>query len=129
MVRRKRKAVSFDAMVKFFIRNYDIPTKKDMEILNGRLERIENYIMMQPAARRSSGAAKKKSGGRTIKARSAMTASDRVYNFIKRSGSGLKFADIKAKTAYEEKKLRNIIFRLHSTQRIKRVSRGLYTAP
>ena len=128
MARRKRKAVSFDAMVKFFIRNYDIPTKKDMEILNNRLERIEKYIMAQTATGRSGGAAKKKAGLRTTKSRSAMTASDRVYNFIKRSKSGLKIADIKAKTDYDDKKLRNIIFRLHNMKRIKRVSRGVYTA-
>jgi hypothetical protein len=128
MTRRKRKAVSFDAMVKFFIRNYDIPTKKDIDTLNNRLERIEKYIMSQTAARRSGGAAKKKSGPMTIKSRSAMTASDRVYNFIKRSRSGLKIEDIKAKTGYEDKKLRNIIFRLHSMKRIRRVSRGVYTA-
>ena len=128
MARRKRKAVSFDAMVKFFIRNYDIPTKKDMEILNNRLERIEKYIMAQTATGRSGVAAKKKAGLRTTKSRSAMTASDRVYNFIKRSKSGLKIADIKAKTDYDDKKLRNIIFRLHNMKRIKRVSRGVYKA-
>ena len=128
MVRRKRKSVSFDAMVKFFIRNYDIPTKKDIDTLNDRLERIEKYLMTPPAARRSGAAAKNKSGGGTIKNRSAMTASDSVYNFIKRASGGLNFAEIKAKTGFEEKKLRNIIFRLHSTQRIKRISRGVYTA-
>ena len=126
MTRRKRKAVSFDAMVKFFIRNYDIPTKKDIDILNTRLERIEKYIMTQSATRRSGSAAKKKSGLGRIKSRSAMTASDRVYNVIKRSRGGLKIADIKAKTGYEDKKLRNIIFRLYSMKQIKRVSRGVY---
>lgn len=128
MTRRKRKSVSFDAMVKFFIRNYDIPTKKDIDTLHNRLERIEKYIMAQSVTRGSGGAAKKKPGLQTTKSRSAMTASDRVYNFIKRSRSGLKIADIKAKTNYDDKKLRNIIFRLHSMQRIKRVSRGVYTA-
>ena len=31
MVRKKGKAISFDAMVKFFMQNYDIPTKKDVD--------------------------------------------------------------------------------------------------
>jgi hypothetical protein len=30
MQKRKGKAVSFDAMVKFFMQNYNIPTKKDV---------------------------------------------------------------------------------------------------
>ena len=127
MARRKRKAVSFDAMVKFFIRNYDIPTKKDIDMLNDRLDRIEKVIMAQSGAQRSGGSAKKKLGVSAKKTRSAMTASDRVYDFFKRSGSGLKIADIKAKTGYDDKKLRNIIFRLHSMKRIKRISRGVYT--
>jgi hypothetical protein len=128
MARRKRKAVSFDAMVKFFIRNYDIPTKKDIDTLNKRLERIEKYIMAQSNSRGSIGAARKKLGMGTKNRRSATTASDRVYTFFKRSKRGLKIADIKAKTGYDDKKLRNIIFRLHSMKRIKRVSRGVYTA-
>jgi hypothetical protein len=128
MTRKKRKAVSFDAMVKFFIRNYDIPTKKDIDILMDRLDRIETVIMAQTGTPRSGGAAKKRLGVGTGKKRSAVTASDRVYGFFEGSKRGLRIADIKAKTGYDDKKLRNIIFRLHSTKRIKRVSRGVYTA-
>ena len=128
MTRRKRKAVSFDAMVKFFIRNYDIPTRKDIDVLNARLERIERLIVAQPAARRNVGALKRPAGNGKIGNRSALAASDEVLNIMKQTQNGLKFADIRAKTGYDEKKLRNIIFRLHSTKRIRRVSRGVYIA-
>jgi hypothetical protein len=128
MARRKRKTVSFDAMVKFFIRNYDIPTRKDIDVLNHRLEKIEKLIMLQPMTRRSAGMAKKQAEDPGIKGRSAVAASDEVLNIMKNDKKGLNFAEIKAKTGYEEKKLRNIIFRLHSTHRIKRVSRGVYIA-
>lgn len=126
MTRRKRKTVSFDAMVKFFIRNYDIPTKKDVDILVKRLERIEKLMLTQPVARRSAGAGSRQTA--KAEGRTAATASDTVFEVIKRTKNGVKFADIQAKTGYEEKKLRNVIFRLHSTKRIKRVSRGVYTA-
>jgi hypothetical protein len=36
------------------------------------------------------------------------------------------FADIKSRTGYEEKKLRNIIFRLNKIGKIKRKERGVY---
>ena len=44
--------------------------------------------------------------------------------FPKRVG----FADIRAKTGYGEKKVRNTIYRLHSMGKITRKSRGLYVA-
>ncbi len=37
MKRGKHKAVTFDAMVKFFIHQYDIPTKRDIDKLHTRL--------------------------------------------------------------------------------------------
>ena len=45
MAKRKRKAISFDAMIKFFIQQYDIPTKKDiarMKTILTEKARLEN---------------------------------------------------------------------------------------
>ena len=42
MTRKKRKPASFDAMVKLFIRNYDIPTRKDVDMLMAKLDRLGN---------------------------------------------------------------------------------------
>ena len=44
MQKRKGKAVSFDAMVKFFMQNYNIPTKKDVDRLMAKLDRLENLL-------------------------------------------------------------------------------------
>jgi len=44
MTRRKGKSVSFDAMVKFFMQYYNIPTKKDIEKLIERMDRLEKVI-------------------------------------------------------------------------------------
>ncbi len=128
MVKGKRKTVTFDAMIKFFMQHYDIPTKKDVEKIHARLDKLEKLIRSgQSKSRRiASGKAGAKS---TAKRGTRMpTASDRVYAIIKRSRKGLNIADIKRKTDYDDKKLRNILFRLHSLKRIKRVSRGIYTA-
>lgn len=125
MAKRKGKSVSFDAMVKFFMQSYNIPTRKDVEKLMMRLDRLETLIK----TRNSVGARGRFS--RRIAAgggRGGKTASDTVLDIVKRSRNGVGFADIQGKTGYDEKKLRNIIFRLNKLERIKRKSRGLYVA-
>jgi hypothetical protein len=126
MTRKKRKPASFDAMVKLFIRNYDIPTRKDVDVIMAKLDRIESLIKSGTL----SGEAR--AGTETIAQRrknsKAGTASETIYQIIKRSRAGVGFADIRAKTGYGEKKVRNTIYRLHSMGKITRKSRGLYVA-
>ena len=125
MVKGKHKTVTFDAMVKFFLQQYNIPTKKDVEKLHTRLDRLEKLIRTTQGktARRVPG---KTGTAKTKKGKDSLTASDVVYGIIKRSKKGLKISDIKLKTEFEDKKLRNILFRLHDLGRIKRISRGVY---
>jgi hypothetical protein len=121
MAKRKGKSVSFDAMVKFFMHNYNIPTRKDVERLHARLDRIERLIV-------SGGTAKmrKPTGGKTGTKQPNITASDVVLEVIQRYRDGVGFSDIRMQTGFGEKKLRNIIFRLSKLGRIKRKSRGIY---
>ena len=123
MARRKGKSVSFDAMIKFFIQNYNIPTKKDIEKLMARMDRLETLINTLAVSGKDGrvsdrGIAKNKASG--------MTASDIVLDVIKRSKKGVGFAYIQSKTGFGDKKLRNIIFRLHKLCKITRKSRGIY---
>ena len=122
MPRKKGKGISFDAMVKFFMQNYNIPTKKDVDRIIAKLDRLENLIM---AGMASGGYPLKGQMGRR---KTAVTAVDMVFETIKRSRKGLGFADIQAKTGFGEKKIRNIIFRLNKIGKIKRISRGIYVA-
>jgi uncharacterized Ntn-hydrolase superfamily protein len=116
MPRRKGKSISFDAMVKFFMNHYEIPTKHDVEKLLARLDRLESLLMAAPAAGRAKGPQR----------RATVPAADAVLDAIKRSKQGLKFVDIRAKTGFADKKIRNIIFRLNKLGKIKRHSRGVY---
>jgi aspartate aminotransferase-like enzyme len=122
MPKRKGKTISFDAMVKFFMQNYNIPTKKDVDRLMAKLDRLENLMKATMAA----GGYPVKARGRRRKA--AVTAVDMVFDVIKRSRQGLGFADIQARTGFGDKKIRNIIFRLNKIGKIKRKSRGIYVA-
>jgi hypothetical protein len=121
MSRKKGKTISFDAMVKFFMQNYDIPTKKDVDKLMAKLDLLENLIRQTASGTNNvtSGASRR---------RTAMTAVDIVLDTIKQAKQGLGFAEIQAKTGFDEKKIRNIIFRLNKTGKIKRKRRGIYIA-
>ena len=61
MARRKGKSVSFDAMIKFFMRNYDIPTKRDIDKILARIDQLEVLIKKtSPPSRVKGGVGKKR---------------------------------------------------------------------
>jgi hypothetical protein len=116
MVKRKG-SIGLDAMVRFFMHKYEIPTTRDLEKLNAQLDRLEALMCAAP---------RKRKGAR--QGNGVVSAGDEVLKTIKQSKQGLKFADIQAKTGFPDKKIRNIIFRLNKLSKIKRHSRGLYIA-
>jgi len=122
MAKKRRKAISFDAMVKFFIQQYDIPTKQDVIKLMERIDRLEKLIKASAlqGKGRSAIAGKGKSGTSMVK------SIDVVYDVICKFKEGVDFEGIKTATGYDDKKIRNIIFRLHKLKKISRKSRGIY---
>ena len=129
MAMKKRKQVSFDAMVKFFMQYYNIPTRKDIDKLMAKMDRLEQLIKMSAPSgtgRRVSGRTTAK--GKALTTKTAMTSSDKALEVIKRFRNGVGFADIQERTGFEDKKLRNIIYRLHKVDKIVRKSRGVYIA-
>lgn len=122
MTRKKGKSVSFDAMVKFFIQNYNIPTKNDLDKLQTRLDQIER--LLRSGGTRERLAAKSKGAAKN----GTVTALDTVFDIIQKAPEGSSFKDIQNKTGYDDKKIRNVIFRLNKMEKIKRKSRGIYVA-
>lgn len=129
MPKKRGKSISFDAMIKFFMQNYNIPTKSDVEKLIVRMDRLEELIKaMVVSGRRTRTVRTNGAKTGTANGSSVKTASDSVLEVIKASRDGIDFADIRQRIGYEEKKLRNIIFRLNKTGKIRRIRRGIYTA-
>ena len=129
MARRKGKSISFDAMIKFFMQYYNIPTRKDIDKLMAKMDRLEALIKSSG----ESGRAGRVSGGKAARgkargSKTAATSTDMALDVIKRFKKGVGFAEIQARTGFGEKKLRNIIFRLHKMGKIVRKSRGIYIA-
>lgn len=122
-----KKSVSFDAMVHFFMKQYNIPSKKDIDKLMTKLDRLET--MVKQSKTKAMGTRSRNSRARIQSGRPGMTASDTVLEIIKETGDdGVNFAEIQAKTGFDEKKIRNIVFRLNKLGKIKRKSRGIYVA-
>ncbi len=116
----RRKQVSFDSMIKFFLHTYKIPTKRDVEQINKRLDRLESLITALPTR---NSRPKGKTDGTSPK-----SATQAVLDLIKKSHDGVSIADILERTGYEDKKVRNILFRLNKMDKITRFRRGHYKA-
>ena len=58
----------------------------------------------------------------------ALTATDRVLGIIKRSKKGVDAPTLIKKTGFEDKKIRNILFRAAKQGKIKKAGRGIYVA-
>jgi len=56
----------------------------------------------------------------------AMTATEQVLKIIGRSRKGMDVPKLKAKTGFDDKKVRNIVFRASKEGKIKKVGRGIY---
>lgn len=117
MVEKPENGNNWESFIKILLSRLDIPTKTDINSLHDRLDRLEQLLYQrQPVEKkeRARPAARRKS------------ASSIVLNVIANHPKGTNFKTIKAATGFNDKKLRNIIFRLDKIKRIKRVKRGIY---
>ena len=55
-----------------------------------------------------------------------MTATEQVLKIVGRSRKGVDVPMLKAKTGFDDKKVRNIVFRASKEGKIKKVGRGIY---
>ena len=58
----------------------------------------------------------------------AMTATEQVFKIIKASKNGVDAPTLMKKTGFEDRKVRNVIFRAFKQGKIKRAGRGTYVA-
>ena len=108
---------NWESFIKMLLHQLDIPTKEDIANIHKRLDKLEQLIYQnQPSSRQ-------KNKSRTPRKKSASSI---VLNIIGNHPEGTDFKTIKAATGFDDKKLRNIIFRLDKIKKIERVSRGIY---
>ncbi len=80
----------------------------------------------KPKAKPAKKAAAKKAPAK--KKAAAQTATEQVVNLIKRSRKGIDVPTLIKKTGFEDKKIRNIVFKASKAGEIKRAGRGIYVA-
>ena len=111
--------------------------KKDIKALEKKVEKLLNAYgkSQQPKtatkAKRKAVKAKAKRVARVKKAAhrkkaAKATATEQILKIIKRSRKGVDVPTLKTKTGFEDKKVRNIIFRASKEGKIKKVGRGIY---
>ena len=108
---------NWESFIKMLLQRLDIPTKEDIGNLHARLDKLEQLIYQKTPAGKQDGKPK------TTKRKSASAI---VLEIIGNHPEGTNFKTIKAATGFDDKKLRNIIFRLDKIKKIQRVSRGIY---
>ena len=93
-----------------------------------RMERLESALKAaRVPGRKTTKAGGMKGSGKKGRGRAKMTATERVISVMKRSPKGIGIAEMKKKTGFEDKTIRNIVFRLSKQGTIRRTGRGIYT--
>jgi hypothetical protein len=131
MAKRSGKSVSFDAMIKFFMIRFEIPTRQDIQKIVNRLDQLEKTIKKNAICGKPKRSGSSKVGGgnpRMSGSGQSSNASETILKAINDSAQGLDYSGISEITHFDEKKIRNILHRLHKTGKIQRKRRGLYVA-
>lgn len=117
-------------MIKFFMIRFEIPTRQDIQKIMNRLDQLEKTIKKSAGNaknRRSTSVSSGEAPRKTFRDPSS-NASEIVLRAIRESADGLSYADIYELTHFDEKKIRNVLHRLHKMGKIHRKSRGVYVA-
>ncbi len=111
--------------------------KKDIAALQRKMEKLlKAYERPQKAkaAKKPKRKVVKAKPKRVVKARKTsrkkkaptMTATEQVLKIVRRSRKGVDVPLLKSKTGFDDKKVRNIVFRASKEGKIKKVGRGIY---
>ena len=100
--------------------------KKDLLALNKDIKALGKKVDMLLKAADKSKAAKSANMVSAKKVTKSLSATDQVLRVIQRSKKGVGVPILKEKTGFNDKKVRNIIYKAFSGGKIKRAGRGLY---
>jgi hypothetical protein len=128
MAKKKVARPVLSDLIEQIMDQHDIPTRKDFSALMDRMAQLENLlkqIHLTSGMGMGNGAGGRKAGGRKGK-RAGLSAADVVLSVMREHGGEISFKEIREKTGYDDKKLRNIVFRMYKTGKIMRENRGAY---
>ena len=115
--------------------------KRDIKALEKKLEKLLKAYEPMPKAKKATkkkavkkvkavkkAPAKKATAKKVVSRKKAtqVTATDKILRIIKRSKKGVDVPTLKKKTGFDDKKVRNIVFRASKEGKIKKSGRGIY---
>jgi hypothetical protein len=111
--------------------------QKDIKALERKMENLLKAFDMgktsqaKPAAKKTARKVAKVKSAPTKSSAAAkkdanLTATEQVLRIIRRSKKGVNVSTIKTRTGFDDKKVRNIIFRTSKEGKIKKIHRGVY---
>ncbi|MHC4244993.1 MAG: hypothetical protein ACYSU4_21495 [Planctomycetota bacterium] len=111
--------------------------QKDIMALEKKLEQLliafdkDKKIKAKPAAKKaiSKVVKTKMASAKKVAAKKKsvkLTATEQVMRIIRRSKKGVNVSTLKSRTGFDDKKVRNIIFRTTKEGKIKKIGRGIY---
>ena len=116
--------------------------RKDFQAVSRDIKALEKKIEKLFKAIEGSGKTKKVKANKAVRAKSVknvpvkkiaarkkppqMTATEQILKIIMRSRKGVDVPTLKTKTGFDDKKVRNIVFRASKEGKIKKSGRGIY---
>jgi len=112
--------------------------KRDIKTLEGKLEKLLKAYEPMPKAKKAAPKKKAVKKAKVVKTKAPAkkvvarkkglqaTATDKILKIIKRSKKGVDVPTLKKKTGFDDKKVRNIVFRASKEGKIKKSGRGIY---
>lgn len=154
-MKKKQKSFTIEPLIEFVTDRIKVPTKKEIDKLikkteksllslkmptRSEFDRLTKRVQalekaLKPRKKATKVAARAKAGKkaatkkkRVSKAKPQMTSPEKVLRVMRKYRTGVDVATLKARTGLEDKKIRNVLFRLGKQGKIKRAGRGVYKA-
>ncbi|MBW2479480.1 MAG: hypothetical protein JRF38_05785 [Deltaproteobacteria bacterium] len=115
----KRDIMALEKKLEKLLTAYE-PAPKAKKVTKKKTVKKAKVVKKAPAKK----AAVKKAA--TRKKSTQVTATDKILRIIKRSKKGVDVPTLKKKTGFDDKKVRNIVFRASKEGKIKKSGRGVY---
>ncbi len=128
------REASVDAMVRLFLQRFDLPTRRDLEKIDDRMDRLEKLIAATdfgaPTPEIDGDESDKKAKKSAPSSSSGALKKDdaAVFRLIRGSRQGIDVAEIRDETSFKTSKIRYIITKLMKAGRVQRVARGRFSA-
>jgi hypothetical protein len=131
MESKQAESASFDAIIKAFIQQFNIPTADDVNRLTEKIELLEKQLISGRVSKIAPSPSPEVLTGadgvdKPVKLRNIDSATKKVLKIIKTCERGASLKDIQQETGLGDKKIRNILYRLNKLGKIKRSKRGVY---